>query len=117
MTRSEDDPIQSVVGQLLSRLKADSRSARVIARLAAVSQPTVSRMRRSDGKRQRVSKSFNKLCNFYNVPTAAVSKASHGYNELLQAAIIDAWDGTEAGGRALLSVIEGLKELKNKRIT
>lgn len=112
MTRSEDDQIQSVVQQLLSRLKADSRSSSAIARLAAVSQPTVSRMRRSDGKRQRVSKSFNKLCNFYNVPIAAMSKASHEYNELLREAIIDAWDGTEAGGRALLVVIQGLKGLK-----
>lgn len=117
MNKNKDDPIQSVVEQLLSCLKADNRSASEIARLASVSQPTVSRMRRSDGKRQRVSKSFNKLCSFYNVPTAAVSKASHGYNELLQAAIIDAWDGTEAGGQALLSVIEGLKELKKQAVS
>jgi hypothetical protein len=112
MTRNANDPIQSVVQQLLSCLKADSRSSSTIARLAAVSQPTVSRMRRSDGTRQRVSKSFNKLCNFYNVPIAAGSQASHQYNDLLQEAIIDAWDGTEAGGRALLVVIQGLKELK-----
>jgi hypothetical protein len=69
-------------------------------------------MRRSDGTRQRVSKSFNKLCNFYDVPLVAESQASHQYNDLLQEAIIDAWDGTEAGGRALLVVIQGLKELK-----
>ena len=111
MTR-KDDRIQSAVQQLLSHLKADSRSSSVIARLAAVSQPTVSRMRRSDGRRQRVSKSFSKLCNFYKVPIPAISKASHEYNELLREAIIDAWDGTEAGGRALLVVIQGLKELK-----
>ena len=116
MTRSEDDSIQSVVQQLLSCLKTDSRSASAIARLAAVSQPTVSRLRRSDGTRQRISKSFNKLCNFYNVPIAAVSQASHKYDELLQSAIIDAWDGTETGGRALLAVIEGLKEFKNKQM-
>lgn len=79
----EDDQIQLVVQQLLSCLKADTRSSSEIARLAAVSQPTVSRMRRSEGRRQRVSKSFNKLCNFYNVPLAALGKAGHGYNELL----------------------------------
>ncbi|MBL1179258.1 MAG: XRE family transcriptional regulator [Pantanalinema sp. GBBB05] len=117
MTRNEDAPIQSVVQQLLSCLKADSRSASEIAHLAAVSQPTVSRLRRSNGQRQRASKSFNKLCSFYNVPTTAMSTASRGYDELLQAAIIDAWDGTEASGRALLAVIEGLKEFKNKQMT
>lgn len=104
--------MQPAVQQLLSHLQEDTRSTSAIARLAAVSQPTVSRMRRSDGKRHRVSKSFNKLCNFYNVPIAAVSKASYQYAVLLQAAIIDAWDGTESGGRALLVVIQGLKELK-----
>ena len=117
MTRRKNDPLQSVVQQLLSCIEADSRSSSTIARLAAVSQPTVSRLRRSEGTRQRVSKSFNKLCNFYNVPTAAMSETSHDYNELLQAAIIDAWDGTEAGGRALLAVIEGLKEFKDKQTT
>ncbi|WP_432813550.1 hypothetical protein [Pantanalinema sp. GBBB05] len=51
------------------------------------------------------------------MPTTAMSTASRGYDELLQAAIIDAWDGTEASGRALLAVIEGLKEFKNKQMT
>ncbi|MBE9139314.1 AsnC family protein [Nodosilinea sp. LEGE 07088] len=109
-----NDQTQLVVQQLLSCLRADSRSSSEIARLASVSQPTVSRMRRFDGKRLRISQSFNKLCNFYDVPSVTDGKASHGYDSLLRDAIIDAWDGTEAGGRALLTVIKGLRGL-NKR--
>lgn len=114
MIRMEDNQIQLVVQQLLSCLRADNRSSSEIARLAAVSQPTVSRMRHFDGKRQRISKSFNKLCIFYDVPLTMPDKASHGYSELLRDAIIDVWDGTEAGGRALLVIIKGLKGLNRK---
>ena len=106
--------MQLVAQQLLSRLRSDSRSSSEISRLANVSQPTVSRMRHYEGKRQRASKSFNKLCNFYGIPLADFDKASHGYNGLLQEAIIDAWDGTEAGGQALLLVIKGLRGLNRK---
>jgi hypothetical protein len=37
-----------------------------------------------------------------------------GYNELLRNAIVDAWDGSEEHGRALLVVIKGLKGLSAK---
>ena len=37
-----------------------------------------------------------------------------GYNELLRNAIVDAWDGSEEHGRALLVVIKGLKELRER---
>jgi hypothetical protein len=80
-----------------------------------VSQPTVSRMRQSEGKRQRISKSFNKLCIFYNVQSVVCDEASLGYDDLLRNAIIEAWDGTETGGKALLTVIKGLKGLSGKR--
>jgi hypothetical protein len=110
----KNDQTQLVVQQLLSCLKADDRSTIEIARLASVSQPTVSRMRRFDGKRHRTSKSFNKLCNFYDVPSVTDGKASHGYGDLLQDAIIDVWDGTEAGGKSLLAVIKCLKGLNRK---
>ena len=110
----KNDQTQLVVQQLLSCLRSDSRSTSEIARLASVSQPTVSRMRRFDGKRQRTSKSFNKLCNFYDVPSVTDGKASHRYDDLLRDAIIDTWDGTEAGGKALLAVIECLKGLNRK---
>lgn len=110
----KNDQAQLVVQQLLSCLRSDSRSTSEIARLASVSQPTVSRMRRFDGKRQRTSKSFNKLCNFYDVPSVTDGKASHGYDDLLRDAIIDAWDGTESSGKALLAVIKCLKGLNRK---
>ncbi len=109
-----NDQTQLVVQQLLSCLRADSRSSSEIARLASVSQPTVSRMRRFDGKRQRISQSFNKLCNFYAVLSVTDCKASHRYDDLLRDAIIDVWDGTEAGGKALLAVIKCLKGLTRK---
>jgi hypothetical protein len=109
-----NDQTQLVVQQLLSCLRADGRSSSEIARLASVSQPTVSRMRRFDGQRQRISQSFNKLCNFYDVLSVKDGKASHRYDDLLRDAIIDAWDGTEAGGKALLEVIKCLKELNRK---
>jgi len=114
MNRVENNQTESITQQLLSRLRADSRSSSEIARLAAVSQPTVFRMRHSDGKRQRISRSFNKLCAFYDVPLTTLDKAGHRYNDLLREAIIDAWDGTEAGGRALLVVIQGLKGLNRE---
>lgn len=109
-----NDQTQLTVQQLLSCLKADRRSSSEIARLACVSQPTVSRMRRFDGKRQRTSKSFNKLCNFYDVPSFTDGKVSHRYDDSLRDAIIDAWDGTEAGGKALLALIKCLKGLNRK---
>jgi hypothetical protein len=109
-----NDQTQLVVQQLVSCLRADSRSSSEIARLASVSQPTVSRMRRFDGKRRRLSQSFNKLCNFYSVLSVTDGKASHRYDDLLRDAIIDAWDGTEVGGKALLAVIKCLKGLNRK---
>lgn len=89
MTRTNDEQIQLLVKHLLSCLKADSRSSSEIAQLAAVSQPTVSRMRRSRGIRHRISKSFNKLRNFYNVLLTALGKADLEHNEVLREAIID----------------------------
>jgi transcriptional regulator with XRE-family HTH domain len=114
MNRMKDHLTQSVVEQLLSRLKADSRSASEIARLADVSQPTISRLRKLSGRRYRSSIPFNKLCNFYGLPTP--NKTGDGYTELLRNAIIDVWDGTDAGGQALLTILEGLKELNKKPI-
>ncbi len=37
-----------------------------------------------------------------------------GYNDLLRDAIVEAWDGSEEHGRALLVVIAGLKGLATK---
>ncbi|HKT66172.1 MAG TPA: XRE family transcriptional regulator, partial [Burkholderia sp.] len=36
------------------------------------------------------------------------------YNDLLRDAIVDAWDGSDEHGRALLVVIQGLKDLQAK---
>ena len=102
-----DFPVQD----LLRRLMADSRSSSEIARLSGVSQPTVSRLRLSDGHRMRRSASFNKLCSFYGIDAHLLGKRVGGYNELLRNAIVDAWDGSDEHGRALLQVIEGLKGL------
>lgn len=96
--------------QLVAQIRSDTRSDSEIARLAGVSQPTVSRLRKSRGVRSRGSSSFNNLCSFYNIPVGA-AKGAHGYNELLCNAIIEAWDGTETHGRALIFVIKGLKGL------
>ncbi len=103
-----DFPVQ----ELLRQLSADVRSSSEIARLSGVSQPTVSRLRLSNGRRLRRSASFNKLCNFYNVKPA--SRHAAAYNELLRNAIVDVWDGSEEHGRALLVVIKGLKDLRER---
>ena len=103
-----DFPVQ----ELLRRLSADARSSSEIARLSGVSQPTVSRLRLSNGRRLRRSASFNKLCSFYGVKAA--SRHAAAYNELLRNAIVDVWDGSEEHGRALLVVIKGLKGLSAK---
>ncbi|AGK49852.1 putative dNA-binding protein [Burkholderia thailandensis MSMB121] len=102
------------VQDLLSRLLADTRSSSEIARLSGVSQPTVSRLRSSSGRRLRRSASFNKLCSFYGVETRQSGRLSAPYNDLLREAIVEAWDGSEEHGRALLGVIKGLKELSGK---
>ncbi|MEI6001041.1 XRE family transcriptional regulator [Paraburkholderia bengalensis] len=107
---NHDFPVQD----LLRRLTADTRSSSEIARLSGVSQPTVSRLRLSKGRRVRRSASFNKLCSFYGVEPRHAGGRAHGYNELLRNAIVDAWDGSEEHGRALLVVIEGLKGLSTK---
>ncbi len=100
------------VQELLRRLAADTRSSSEIARLSGVSQPTVSRLRLSNGRRLRSSASFNKLCNFYGMKAA--SRQAAAYNDLLRNAIVDVWDGSEEHGRALLVVIKGLKELRER---
>ena len=74
----------------------------------------MSRFRLSEGKRYRGSHSFNKLCIFYGIPLGKSANTASGYNELLRDAIIDAWDGTELHGRALLMVIKSLKGLGTK---
>ena len=42
----------------------------------------------------------------------ASGRHAAAYNELLRNAIVEAWDGSEEHGRALLVVIKGLKELR-----
>jgi len=106
----DDFPVQD----LLRRLMADTRSSSEIARLSGVSQPTVSRLRLSEGRRIRKSASFNKLCSFYGVDMPLRGARAAGYNDLLRNAIVDAWDGSEEHGRALLVVIKGLKGLSAK---
>lgn len=103
----QDFPVQD----LLRRLMADTRSSSEIARLSGVSQPTVSRLRLSNGHRLRRSAPFNKLCSFYGVDTGPSRRQ---YNDLLRDAIVDAWDGSDEHGRALLVVIQGLKGLQAK---
>lgn len=44
----------------------------------------------------------------------AAARPAAAYNELLRNAIVDAWDGSEEHGRALLVVIRGLKELRER---
>jgi hypothetical protein len=107
MEPSEDD---FPVLELLAKLAGDSRSSSEIARLSGVSQPTVSRLRLSNGARIRRSGPFNKLCSFYGILHRRVGGVV-GYNELLRDAILEAWDGSERHGDALLTVIKGLKEL------
>ncbi|MDF3084628.1 helix-turn-helix domain-containing protein [Burkholderia sola] len=102
-----DFPVQD----LLRRLMADTRSSSEIARLSGVSQPTVSRLRLSNGRRLRRSTPFNKLCSFYGVD---IEPSRRRYNDLLRDAIVDAWDGSDEHGRALLVVIQGLKGLQAK---
>lgn len=104
--------IKGAFQQLVTQIKADGRSDSAIGRLSGVSQPTVSRLRNAREQRSRGSASFNKLCTFYGIAVDVASGAG-GYNELLRNAIIDAWDGTEAHGRALLLVIKGLKGLQD----
>lgn len=101
-----DFPVQD----LLRHLQADTRSSSEIARLSGVSQPTVSRLRMSDGRRLRRSAPFNKLCSFYGLNAPGPRR----YNDLLREAIVDAWDGSDEHGRALLVVIQGLKDLQTK---
>lgn len=104
--------VESALRLLLSKLASDGRSSSEISRLAGVSQPTVSRMRLAGSKRSRLSESFSKLCNFYGIPLVVQrTQGSSDYNDLLRDAIIDAWDGTEAHGRALLMIVRGLKRL------
>ncbi len=104
------EKISTTAQQLVARVKSDPRSASEIARLSGVSQPTISRLRKSHGGRSRDSDAFTKLCSFYEIPVDEAGTA-RGYNELLRSAIVDAWDGTESHGRALLVVIKGLKGL------
>ena len=94
----KNDQPQLLAKQLLSHLQADSRSSSEVARLAKVSQPTVSRMRHSGGTQQRRSKPFSKLCRLYDLSHIEVADNTCRYEELLEEAIINAWDGTQAGG-------------------
>lgn len=110
MNRMKVGKSNDVAQQLVARIKSDTRSDSEIARRAGVSQPTVSRLRSLQGVRSRGSEPFSKLCSFYGIPVGA-AKGLRGYNEQLRNAIIDAWDGTETHGRALLVVIKGLKGL------
>jgi transcriptional regulator with XRE-family HTH domain len=114
MNSMKNKKSNNLVQQLVARIRSDTRSDSDIARRAGVSQPTVSRLRKSEGVRSRSSEPFSKLCSFYGIPVGATT-GSHEYNELLRMAIIDAWDGTETHGRALLVVIKGLKGLRPPR--
>lgn len=114
---SMSNQIEAATHLLLSRLKSDRRSSSEISRLSGVSQPTVSRMRLSTGKRIRFSEPFSKLCIFYGITLTQTTKTGSDYNDILCDAIIDAWDGTESHGQALLLVIRGLKGLSTNMKT
>ncbi len=63
----------------------------------------------------RRSAPFNKLCSFYGVDLRPVRGCGGGsYNDRLRNAIVQAWDGSDEHGRALLVVIEGLKGLAGR---
>lgn len=102
------------VHALLDRLRADPRSSSEIARLCGVSQPTVSRLRLSDGQRLRRSDPFIKLCSFYGLEAPSSGMRTGNYDERLRDAIVEAWDGSDEHGRALMVVIQGLKGLGTK---
>jgi hypothetical protein len=102
------------VQDLLDRLRADPRSSSEIARLCGISQPTVSRLRLSGGQRLRRSDPFIKLCTFYGMEAPAAGARGGSYDERLRDAIVDAWDGSDEHGRALMVVIQGLKGLSSK---
>ncbi len=77
----------------------------------------MSRLRLSNGTRIRRSRPFIKLCSFYGIDPGRDVQAGNDvemtpYNELLQSAILDAWDGSEEHGEALLVVVRGLKRLR-----
>ncbi len=102
------------VQELLDKLREDPRSSSEIARLCGVSQPTVSRLRLSDGQRLRRSEPFIKLCTFYGMEAPASGMRTGSYDERLREAIVEAWDGSDEHGRALMVVIQGLKGLGGK---
>lgn len=99
---------------LQQRLREDKRSDSEIAREAGISQPTVSRLRRSTRHRLRWSEPFNKLCNMYGVESAQNAAAAPDYNALLPAAVKAAWDGTAETGKNLLALIEAVNQLINR---
>jgi|ERR1043166_5902213 hypothetical protein len=111
MNKRDALQLREALRLLLQRLADDRRSSTVIAHDAGVSQPTVSRMRRSRGRRLRWSGPFNKLCTFYRIPLAGPGTTGRSYNDLLREAIIDAWDGTNERGQALLILIRNLRGL------
>ncbi|KAF1026741.1 MAG: hypothetical protein GAK40_01198 [Burkholderia plantarii] len=102
------------VQALLDRLRSDPRSSSEIARLCGISQPTVSRLRLSEGYRLRRSDPFIKLCNFYGIDIPSASHRAADYDQRLRDAIVEAWDGSDEHGRALMVVIQGLKGLGTK---
>lgn len=112
MNGMSNEKIEDATQRLRSALQADARSSSEIARLADVSQPTVSRMRTRVFVRARRSVSFDKLCIFYELVIPTRTAATDGYNDLLKRAVIDAWDGSDVNGEALLKVLKGLKELR-----
>jgi hypothetical protein len=114
MNRISDEQLQLIAKQLIDQVKQDPRSSSEIARLANVSQPTISRIRLYNKTRQRISKSFNKLCKFYDLSYNEFEETNSKYDEKLKKAIIDAWDGTDTCAQSLLHVIEGLKTLGGK---
>jgi hypothetical protein len=97
--------------QLKQLLTADTRSESAIARLAGVSQPSVSRYRHG-AVRHRWSGSFIKLCSFYGLDVQEHGRRRRAqYEGLLRDAIIDLWDGSDNQADALLELLQSLKQL------
>lgn len=94
---------------LYRKVKADRRTATLIASLAGVSQPTVSRIKSGKPGRSRGTESFNKLCRFYGIEIPVEPQRYLVNNRVILNAVMAVWDGTDEHANALAQVILSLR--------
>lgn len=102
-------PVSEVVLAVQEWVRQSGLDHKEIASRAEVNLTTVYRLFEDSDDRKKYGVALKRICKIANIPLEMEKKGT--VPRELQAAVLDAWDGTQVHARHLARVIRGLGEL------